>query len=322
MILGDIDISGPLSGSTIDAPDGAVTFFTGDFRTLQRSGTIRVSGSVRAVGFTSGNSLQFQDSVTEVDAERGLIEIFGTGTTLAGTARFSGTRFHAAQVPILDRLAANPSYSGRVTDLQTPLPVARPAGIVRAADLDFDNAVGVLVQNTGTVDLPAGLLTTARGPIQIEEGTQVGSLEIIANIQLLTTGSPLTGFAVHDTLIDDSNRRFYASASMINGCLVSVTVCFVPQEEVVQFSEPGQDEFFSFLTDEQLAVEEELPDDSVSEEERKKRQALADAGRYSPIPPPAPLINTQPLNPPVIIEEPVSGSGNPALLGRVGQGNR
>ncbi|MET0361918.1 MAG: hypothetical protein ABW048_09230, partial [Sphingobium sp.] len=47
MTIGDLSMTGPLSGSTIDAPNGIVRFFTGNPQTGQNSGVIRVTGSVR-----------------------------------------------------------------------------------------------------------------------------------------------------------------------------------------------------------------------------------------------------------------------------------
>ena len=50
--------------------------------------------------------------------------------------------------------------------------------------------------------------------------------------------------------------------------------------------------------------------ESSDEEEEDAKQAAS-----APITPPVVLIDTSPLNPPVDIVDPVSGSGNPAALG-------
>ena len=44
-------------------------------------------------------------------------------------------------------------------------------------------------------------------------------------------------------------------------------------------------------------------------------EQFTEAENSSPIAPPVVLIDSSPLNPTVEIEDPVSGSGNPALLG-------
>jgi hypothetical protein len=56
-----------------------------------------------------------------------------------------------------------------------------------------------------------------------------------------------------------------------------------------------------------------------SEEQRQAEEEGAEASKRSPIAPPAPLISTRPLDPPVNVDEPVAGSGNPALIGGGGQ---
>jgi len=58
----------------------------------------------------------------------------------------------------------------------------------------------------------------------------------------------------------------------------------------------------------------ESADEEASQSAEDEDEAEADEAS-SPIAPPAPLINTRPLNPAVSVVEPVAGSGNPALIG-------
>ncbi|WP_375290285.1 hypothetical protein [Qipengyuania sp.] len=64
-----------------------------------------------------------------------------------------------------------------------------------------------------------------------------------------------------------------------------------------------------------------LTDDKLEEpplevdEDQGENDRDTDAEDAAPITPPPALINTAPLNPPTDIADPVSGSGNPALLG-------
>jgi filamentous hemagglutinin family protein len=315
MQIGNLDVAGPLAGGNIGRPDGSVTFLTGDIRSMTPSGTIRVVGSLRARGFTDTNALVFNNAVTEVDAERGMIEILGSGTDLAGTMEFLGQRVHVAQTSILDQLRQDPLYAGRADDLNTPLATARPDGVLRAHDIGTDNATAILIQNTGSMLLPAGIIVFSDGPINFDSAQAPGSVELIVNGQLLTPSGLITGVAVHDHLIDDANRGFFTASSTVNGCLVSQTACLPAQQPSV----PQADDFV--ILDSMPAVGEPEPEfgEPDSEEQRQAEEEGAEASKRSPIAPPAPLISTRPLDPPVNVDEPVAGSGNPALIGGGGQ---
>lgn len=312
MRIGDLDVTGPLvDGGTIGLPDGSVTFFTGDIPNKVASGAIRVVGSLRARNFGADNALVFNNAVTEVDAELGMIEILGTGSDLAGAMEFLGQRIHVAQASILDQLQQDPFYAGRVTDLNTPLATPRPNGVIRAQDIGTGNAVAILIQNSGSALLPAGFFLFSDGPIGFSPAQAPGSVELIVNGQLLTPSGLITGVAVHDHLVDDANRPFFSSSSTINGCLVSVVACApVQQPDAVQADDLAMFDNLPPLSEPEPSFAE--PD---TEEERKAQEEGAEAGKRAPISPPAPLINTRPLDPPLNVDEPVAGSGNPALIG-------
>ena len=55
-------------------------------------------------------------------------------------------------------------------------------------------------------------------------------------------------------------------------------------------------------------------DPATAEEQQKKDKEAADEAS-SPISPPTPLFDTRPLNAKDTTDEPVSGGGNPALIG-------
>lgn len=131
MLIGDLDITGPLAGSTIDDPFGSVVFAVGNLQTDTVGGVIRVTGSVTATGFTEDNSLEFFADRFELDAATGLIEITSNGTDLSGELHLNADRVHAASGTILDQLAANPDYDGHEDDLNAPAEVQRPDGRYR-----------------------------------------------------------------------------------------------------------------------------------------------------------------------------------------------
>jgi len=168
------------------------------------------------------------------------------------------------------------------------------------------------VQNTGTLFLPAGFLVFSDEPINQSSATRPGSLEFIINGRLMTPGGLLFGNAVHDFLVDDSNRAFFTAASTINGCLVSTVACGPPPSSQ-DFLESDNFTTFGRLPD--LIQPDAAFGEPQSEEERKEQEEAAEVTKKAPIPPPTPLISTRPLDPPIDVDEPVSGSGNPALIG-------
>lgn len=320
LVIGDLAVFGPLSGGTINGPGGGLAIFTGLPGSGTISGRIRVTGTVRATGFNAGNYLHFNTGVFELDATSGLLEMLGSGSNLSGEAIFSAQRIHVAQASILDALAADPLYAGRVDDLNSPLATPRPDGVVRAGGIETTNAIGILVQNTGTAFLPAGFLTNADGPI--DPGTAgPGSVDFIVNGQLLTPSGTLTGGAVLDVLVDDSNRAIFTPQSTVNGCAVSGSGCVVvaaPDDVVapsLQASSLNVAPPPSALADPPAPSSNEEVSEPATEEEREAREEAQEDAEKAPVPPPAPLINSQPLNPGVEVDEPVSGSGNPALIG-------
>ena len=125
---------------------------------------------------------------------------------------------------------------------------------------------------------------------------------------MITAGGTLTGVAVRDALlVGDDPTRFTAS-SLINGCALTgpCGTLLAPRDPQPAISTeiaalrtpPGDDRLFG--NEEAIEDnEEEGGDDSAS----------------SPIAPPVPLFNTQPLEQKGDTDEPVSGGGNPALIG-------
>lgn len=318
MTLGTVDITGPLAGSTIDDPIGTVNFVTGNIDSngiFQTLGGIRITGAVRGFGFLPTNAVTFSTGVFQLDAENGLLDIQGANGTLAGTLQFNAQRIHVARAGILDSLLANPLYAGREVDINTPLTQARPNGVVRARIIELGEADQVLVQNTGTVELPAGFLTLSDTTLDRNTVPALGSVDLIINGQLLLGDGTVTGRDVVPLLIDNVNRPFFTSVSSINGCLVASTDCGPTQTD-------AQDPFLQ--GDNLLVIQTpntgrtpEMTDDTSDEtaEERKKREEAEREAERAPIPPPSPLISTQPLNPAIDVDEPVAGSGNPSLIG-------
>ncbi len=312
MVIGNLSVTGPLAGSTIEATSGELSFTTGVPGTQTAgggpipSGGIRITGSLAARGFTPTNQLGFFTGTLQLDANTGLIEILGQGTQLAGEIVLGAERFHAADATILDRLLENPLYADRIDNINTPLAVSRPDGILRSEGIETETLSQFLIQNTGTRDLPAGVVVVSDGPIEFDFGPSPGSLEYVVNGQTITDSGTLTGTQVFDFLINDDNRDFFAPGSSVNGCLISDTACSI---------EPNVTEMDTeFLPADSLThfTEEPARDEQVIDPE--ERDEAEEESKRAPIPPPTPIISTQPLAPVIDVDEPVAGAGNPGLI--------
>jgi hypothetical protein len=197
----------------------------------------------------------------------------------------------------------------------------------------------LLVQNTGTAATPAGFLTFADGLLFADGEVQGGPIEMIINGQLITDTGILTGSAVRDFLIDDSNAALFTPGSTINGCALTGS-CATPVFQDPLFTPlPGIQQEITLVTS-------DAPEPPVfgNEEVIDDNDETTEDSRTSPIEPPQPLFDTSQLTPAaqaaaeaeaeggangVIgtpmrsqpglrqdgdVDDPVSGSGNPALM--------
>jgi filamentous hemagglutinin family protein len=330
MLIGDLSVTGPSAGSTIEDPFGALVFATGDPETQVAGGVIRIVGDLTATGFGSDNAIEFYTGRFELDAATGLLEITSNGTDLSGELYIEADRIHVASGAILDQLAVDPHYAGYQDDLNAPAAVQRPEGVIRAGGIDIFPTEAVLVQNTGTAETPAGFLTFGEGPLFSESEAPTGPIELIINGQLITEGGTLTGIDVRDFLIDDANIAIFTDNSTINGCPL-IGACEVEPPVPPGFTPtPGIQQEIVLINDNLLPPPEFGNEDFIDDNDEETEE-----GATSPIEPPDPLFDTSELgeeagaggpevgtsmraNPgltePGDVDDPVSGSGNPGLM--------
>jgi hypothetical protein len=311
MLIGDLDITGPLAGSTIDDPGGSVIFATGDIANEVPGGVIRIDGDVHATGFTANNVLEFLTGRFELNADSGSLVVESNPGTLGGIIDITADRIHVASADVLSQLAADPDYDGHEEDLNTPIATAKPGGVINAATIFVSPTEAVLVQNTGTADLPAGFKA---GVVELfpPEGAAPGSIELIVNGQLVTEAGTLTGVAVRDALVLDTDLSVYTPNSMINGC--ALTGDCVPVEPP-PFFPPGFTPTPGIQDEITLIDQGQLPPPLFGNEGYiDDNDEATDEGETSPIEPPQPLFDTSGLGDKGDIDDPVSGSGNPALM--------
>jgi hypothetical protein len=192
--------------------------------------------------------------------------------------------------------------------------VQRPEGVLRADTIYFesDNLQDILIQNTGTFETPAGFFVRQAF---INDDQEVagppGSINLIVNGQVQGEGGTLTGIAARDALTVDEDLTPFTANSTINGCPLT-GACIIqpppppPTANVV-------DNQIDLINGDPLGDSEFGNEDSIDDGE----DGNEDAG--NPISPPQPLFDTRPLIPSADVNDPVSGTGNPALIGNAGE---
>ncbi|MFC4295343.1 hypothetical protein ACFO0A_09790 [Novosphingobium tardum] len=302
MTIGNLSIN----ASQLYRPDGLVLFATGNLTTQTPSGTLRVDGAITGTGFSPTNYLEFYASRFEMNAATGSIAVAdGTGG-LGGIVLIDAAQIHVASDQILQKLRVDPLYSGHAAELNAPAAVQRPGGVLKALGLELYPVETLYIQNTGTALVPAGFFTTIDNSDITPPATQVGSgVKLVINGQLLTTTGTVTGQPAYQLVIDNAQSLAgFTGTSQINGCALTTGAC----------TNLAADPVAAISSEVAIVSQDTLQEEPFSDTAENQDEAEADAAS-SPIAPPAPLIDTRPLNPAIEVVEPVAGAGNPALIG-------
>ncbi len=312
MLIGDLTVTGPSAGSTIESSDGILVFATGDVEGETSGGVIRVVGDVAATGFGSGNAMEFHADRFELDAATGSISLTSSGGALAGELGLYADQIHVAEGSILDQLAVDPQYAGYQDDLNAPAAVQRPEGVLNASVIwiESDSLQNILIQNTGTAETPAGFLANE---VFVNEDFEIagppGSIDLVVNGQLQTEGGTLTGIAVRDALVEGEDLSPFTDNSTINGCLLTGP-CEAESPFPPGFTPtPGIQQEIVLIRNNLLPPPEFGNENFIDDND----EATED-GETSPIEPPQPLFDTSALGDKGDVDDPVSGSGNPSLM--------
>lgn len=324
MLIGKLALTGPDAGGQISDPAGTVTFATGNISTRTPGGGIRVIGDVAATGFRTTNTLEFLTGRFELAADTGSIAVTGTNNALSGIVGITANNVHVASGTILDKLAADPFYTGVIADLNAPAAIQRPDGVLRAFGLDIVTGSTFYVQNTGTMLDPAGFVTTfdATDVTPPDGVTTPGSIALVINGKFQTDTGLVGGRDAFDIVVKGADQLSnLTSTSQINGCLLNVMVCGQSMDPAPNISSQ-----ITILTNNSIGntpafapeppanAGEPGPSDGGSDQ---PAEAESSDAASAPIAPPAPVIDSRPLNPPNQIETPISGGGNPALIGSI-----
>jgi hypothetical protein len=331
LFLGDLNIASGITEADFgieDADDNDV-------------GTIRVVGDVRMNN--ADGVLFFESETFQLDAATGSIVISADGTTPGGELIIAANNIHVAEGSILDQLAEDPQYDGYQDDLNAPASVQRPDGVIRAGTVSIEFAdtpadlYTLYVQNMGTAETPAGFVITDMNlGDDGEGGLPAGSVDLIINGQIVTGNGTLTGIDVRDLLVEGRDLTPFTDNSTINGCLLVGDCAIEPPQPETPLDRPDFQPSPGIQQEIVLAKENILPPpDFGNEDFIDDNDEETDEGETSAIAPPDPLFDTSELgdeaegaapevgtsmrsNPglthPGDVDDPVSGSGNPALM--------
>jgi hypothetical protein len=194
------------------------------------------------------------------------------------------------------------------------------------------------VQNMGTAETPAGFVITDMNLGDDGEGAlAAGSVDLIINGQIITESGTLTGIDVRDLLVQGRDLAPFSSNSTINGCAL-VGDCSVepPPPPETPLDRPDFQPSPGIQQEIVLAEDNVLPPpDFGNEDFIDDNDEETDEGETSAIAPPDPLFDTSELGEegeaaapevgtsmrsspgltqPGDVDDPVSGSGNPALM--------
>lgn len=298
IVIGKLDVTGPDAGSTIDDPLGTVRFSTGTVLGGASSGTIRVVGALSAVGFRATNALVFNTGQFQIASDTGSLAVLGRGGAPTGTLRIDARDIHVAAAPLLASLAADPFFAG-VEPALDRVSAGANGPVLQAGALDFTVGRSFYIQRSGGAGDPLGFEETFGGfnvrpagaaPIAvIINGTFRTAAGLIGGskawLQFKQSGIPLSGFTPD---------------SRLNGCLLTADLCGITLNK----GEP--DPGIRTVID---GVDKPVIGDAPSDPDERKLPS------QNAIQPPPLLLPVQPDALPGQIDEPIAGSGNPALSG-------
>lgn len=297
LLIGKLDMTGPDAGSTIDDPLGTVQFTTGGTVAGAPSGTIRVAGALRAAGFRSTNALVFRTGQFQIAADTGSLTVLGTGDVAIGTLRINARDIHLAATPLLAQLAADPFFAG-VEPALDRVSAGGNGPVLRAGALDFTVGRSFYIQRTGNGFDPLGFEEPLDGLKVAQAGPD--PIAVIINGTFRTATGLVSG-AQAWRQFKSSGFDFsgFTADSRLNGCLLTAVSCGL---DARQLPDPGI-----------RTVIEGVGKPLIGHTPRDPEQPETPSGNAI-LPPPL-LLPVQPDALPGEVDEPIAGSGNPALAG-------
>lgn len=269
--------------------------------TVNTGGSVFVNGQVDFANAGATDTLTINAGhVIEVNTDSGGIEMTDSAGALSGVLTLKADNIWVASRSILDQLETDVNFAGRDTALATNSGTANQDGFVRAGTVTATVADSLLVQNSGTADLFAGIDTGAGGLSVTNTGTVPATL-IVFGRQTTGTGTVITNQDFLGTVALTGTGGFTDDSS-VNGCVIGGTCGEAP-------TTPGID-MASILG----PLDET---NSPSDEDKKKKDKGDESDDGSGNDPSLRLINTTPINNAPPIDEPVTSGGDVVVGGNV-----
>jgi hypothetical protein len=272
-------------------------------------GTSQVSvnseGSVFVLGIVDFTNAGANDTLAikagnriEVNTDTGGIQITDNTGALTGKLNLTAKDIWVASGSVLAQLEADPNFAGRDTALGTNSGTANQDGFLRAGTISALIGDSLLVQNSGTTDLFAGIDTGAGG-LSIETVGTTPATVVAYGRQTNPDGTVITNQDFLNS-VDLTGTGGFTDDSAVNGCAIGGTCT---QEA------PFTIDMASILGP---LDQTNSPDD----EKKKDKDEDEDSDDGSSVDPSLKLINTTPINLDKTVDEPVTSGGDVVIGGQ------
>ena len=299
---------------------------------INSPGNIRVTGAIRIenAGAEDGLSLSAENGRIEVVTDMGgsIAMVNGAGG-LGGNLYLDARHIAVGTSGLLGRLAEDPRFAGRDAEVNTPDGSNRPEGYISANRIQADGLDTIIIQNSGTDALRGGFSAGTGGFILDTESEVAGSVDAVVNGRI-ADGSG--GFLTNDDTLravgfeSPDEAPFFSDGSTVNGCLLNGGGCPTaaapptpepptPELPTPEPSTPAEDTKTIASDIRGLVHEQGADEPSQDEEERAAELTPAATSKKSPIAPNIPVVNTGRLDSSPAVDDPITGSGNPNLIG-------
>ena len=290
-LTGSASVSGNLAG-----PNGSLNFGT--------TVSLRVTGAFSVTQMAPANAVSLQANRVMIATDAGSILL--SGNSPGGILSISANDIHVATQSVLDRLATDVNFAGRDVILGIGTRQGTPTLQARSLSLSARNTL--LIQNNGGTGQFAGFNAYAGGlsivPAAGSDPTAPPlDMVVYGSLQDPATGMASNGIEVRDSLLQGLTLSQFATGSAINGCALAASSCatFSSDSPVAMIASDIVDR----------------PDENETEEAKdrdEQEEVMADkAASSSPIQPPVTIIDTRPMVVQPVLDDPITGSGNPAL---------
>ncbi|HET7575006.1 MAG TPA: hypothetical protein VFK19_00400 [Sphingomicrobium sp.] len=193
---------------------------------VDTGGAIRVEGFLDYINAAASDALTFNaGSGIQVITGTGGISITDGAGNLSGTLNLIAPDVWVADQSVIDKLAEDPNYANRDSDLATNSGEDNQDGNLRAGAILGEVSGSFLVQNSGTADNPAGI-SVGEGGLTIVNSGESPVLAIVNGHQVGPGGQIVGGNDFLPTVGFDGDAGF-AAASTVNGCSI-ISGCALP----------------------------------------------------------------------------------------------